>query len=79
MSQEEVKSELGDEVVESQEQTQEPPLNRAQRRALATGKKGAATNSGLSNYGNTGGINNRGSMPAGQGGKIQSRGASRGK
>ena len=56
----------------------EAPLNRAQRRALASGKKPAAGSTGGSFGAGGAGSMNRGSRPAGMGPR-QSRASGRGK
>jgi hypothetical protein len=64
---------------ESQEpEAQEAPLNRAQRRALAAGKKGNSGGSGFQNVKNAQGGFTAGSRPAG-GAPRTSRASGRGK
>lgn len=63
---------------EAQDAAQEAPLNRAQRRALAAGKKGSSGNSGFQNVKNAPGGFTPGSRPAG-GAPRTSRASGRGK
>ena len=63
---------------EQPQEATEVPMNRAQRRAMATGKKSGGNSSTTPHQANMPGVGNRGSSVAGQA-KIQTRGANRGK